>query len=550
MQAGRARPDRPRGREPLSVPRDRRARRAVRRDHREHRHRRAGDDPLGGEEPRARRGGRRPRRLRARCSPRSTTAGEVSAPRCVSSWRARRSRTPPPTTAPSRRTWGGSERPTRAPADFPETLHVGGALARALRYGENPHQKAAFYALDGAPGGPSLARAEVLQGKELSYNNLLDLDAALRLVRRVRGAGGGDHQAQQPVRRGDLRRGRGRRLPARARDRSGVGVRRHRRREPPRRRRAGPRADRDLPRVRDRAGFAPEALPILAAKKNLRLLVCDIAPERRGRRSSCAASRAASWCRRAIATPPRRPPRKVVTKRAPTADELRDLDFAWRVCKHVKSNAIVFAAAGARWASAPGQMSRVDSVRIAVSQGAGAAGRVGASRRTRSSRSATASTRRPRRARRPSSSRAARCATPSRSPPPTSTASRWSSPASATSGTSRHAGLPRRLGAGASTRSPGSSGRARCARRSIAAPGQPRASRARRRSRCIPVAADAIAELVAAAVARARRSGRVRARGAARGRAGRRDARRPGCRSSARRAPPPRSRARRRSRSG
>ncbi len=52
--------------------------------------------------------------------------------------------------------------------------------ARALRYGENPHQKAAFYALDGA-AGPSLARAEVLQGKELSYNNLLDLDAALGL---------------------------------------------------------------------------------------------------------------------------------------------------------------------------------------------------------------------------------------------------------------------------------------------------------------------------------------------------------------------------------
>ena len=66
-------------------------------------------------------------------------------------------------------------------ADFPDSLHVSGTLARALRYGENPHQKAAFYALAGAPGGPSLAKAEVLQGKELSYNNLLDLDAALRL---------------------------------------------------------------------------------------------------------------------------------------------------------------------------------------------------------------------------------------------------------------------------------------------------------------------------------------------------------------------------------
>ena len=71
--------------------------------------------------------------------------------------------------------------PDAPPADFPETLHVSGSLARALRYGENPHQKAAFYALDGAATGPSLARARVLQGKELSYNNLVDLDAALRI---------------------------------------------------------------------------------------------------------------------------------------------------------------------------------------------------------------------------------------------------------------------------------------------------------------------------------------------------------------------------------
>ena len=71
--------------------------------------------------------------------------------------------------------------PDAPPADFPESFHLGGTLARALRYGENPHQKAAFYALDGAPSGPSLARARVLQGKELSYNNLLDLDAALRI---------------------------------------------------------------------------------------------------------------------------------------------------------------------------------------------------------------------------------------------------------------------------------------------------------------------------------------------------------------------------------
>src|SRR6185503_5887452 len=66
-------------------------------------------------------------------------------------------------------------------ADFPDSLQLSASLSRALRYGENPHQKAAFYGAVGAARGPSLARADVLQGKELSYNNLLDLDAALRL---------------------------------------------------------------------------------------------------------------------------------------------------------------------------------------------------------------------------------------------------------------------------------------------------------------------------------------------------------------------------------
>src|SRR6185503_14487411 len=70
--------------------------------------------------------------------------------------------------------------PQAAPGDFARSAHWTGTLARSLRYGENPHQKAAFYAVDGG-AGLSLPAAEVLQGKELSYNNLLDLDAAMRL---------------------------------------------------------------------------------------------------------------------------------------------------------------------------------------------------------------------------------------------------------------------------------------------------------------------------------------------------------------------------------
>ena len=88
-----------------------------------------------------------------------------------------------------------------------------------------------------------------------------------------------------------------------------------------------------------------------------------------------------------------------MTKRAADApQELRDLDFAWRVAKHVKSNAIVFAGGGRTLGIGAGQMSRVDSVRIAVSQGARRRWRARCWPRTRSSRSATASTRRPRRA--------------------------------------------------------------------------------------------------------------------------------------------------------
>ena len=128
MQAGTASsPDRSRGREPLPVPRDRRARRRPFDEvDREHRHRRAVDDPLGGQEPRARRGGRRSRRLRGVLAE-LDAAGEVSGARRASGWRARRSPTPPPTTARSPSHLGASSRrPRRRRADFPETLQLGG----------------------------------------------------------------------------------------------------------------------------------------------------------------------------------------------------------------------------------------------------------------------------------------------------------------------------------------------------------------------------------------------------------------------------------------
>jgi phosphoribosylaminoimidazolecarboxamide formyltransferase/IMP cyclohydrolase len=254
-------------------------------------------------------------------------------------------------------------------ADFPATLHLSGRLERALRYGENPHQKAAFYVEDGA-AGPSLARAQVLQGKELSYNNLLDLDAAMRIAaefappavaiikhsnpcgvaisevsiadayRRARetdpvSAFGGIVAVNRPI-DGEL----GREL-----------------------------AETFLECVIAPA-YAPEALTALAAKKNLRLLAYDF--------PGASADAAGALDIRTVAggflvqtrdtTTSAASAGRVASKRAPTAAELIDLDFAWRVAKHVKSNAIVFAGGGRTLGVGAGQMSRVDSVRIAISK--------------------------------------------------------------------------------------------------------------------------------------------------------------------------------------
>jgi phosphoribosylaminoimidazolecarboxamide formyltransferase/IMP cyclohydrolase len=251
-------------------------------------------------------------------------------------------------------------------ADFPESLHVSGTLARALRYGENPHQKAAFYALSGGPGGPSLARAEVLQGKELSYNNLLDLDAALRLCAEFAAPAAAIIKHNNPC--GVATAATLVEAYRRARETDPVSayggivaVNRP--------------VDGELARELSETflecviapSYEPEALSALAAKKNLRLLAGAVAPEAAGAveiRSVAGGFLVQDRDRATAAAADA----KVVSKRAPTPDEIADLDFAWRVCKHVKSNAIVFAAGGRTLGIGAGQMSRVDSVRIAVSK--------------------------------------------------------------------------------------------------------------------------------------------------------------------------------------
>jgi phosphoribosylaminoimidazolecarboxamide formyltransferase / IMP cyclohydrolase len=249
-------------------------------------------------------------------------------------------------------------------AEFPAVLSGQWQLARPLRYGENPHQKAAFYGdvRAQAGGGPSLARADVLQGKELSYNNLLDLDAALGLclefdaptaviVKHTNPCGvasddAGVAAAYKAARETDPTSAFGG-IVAVNREVDGA--------------LAAQLAETFLECVIAPA-FTEEARTALAGKKNLRLVaVGDVVRATGG------------WALRSIAggllvqtaDVELRGEVKVVTRRQPTAAELAGLDFAWRVGKHVKSNAIVFCTGTRTAAIGAGQMSRVDSVKIA-----------------------------------------------------------------------------------------------------------------------------------------------------------------------------------------
>ncbi len=262
-------------------------------------------------------------------------------------------------------------------ADFPQTIHLSARLERALRYGENPHQKAAFYVQDDAIG-PSLARAEVLQGKELSFNNLLDLDAAMRIVSEFTPATVAIIKHNNPC---------GVAISAI----SVVDAYRRARETDPVSAFGGIVAvnrpiDAELGRELSDTflecviapAYAPEARAALAAKKNLRLLAYDFARDGALGGGATGANPMAMLDVRSVAggfllqtrdmTTSAAAAGRVASKRAPTAAELVDLDFAWRVAKHVKSNAIVFAGGGRTLGIGAGQMSRVDSVRLAISK--------------------------------------------------------------------------------------------------------------------------------------------------------------------------------------
>jgi len=250
--------------------------------------------------------------------------------------------------------------------EFPVTFTAQWLRRQSLRYGENPHQTAAFYADLSLPPEPTLGGARQLQGKELSYNNIVDIDAALQLVMEFSGPAAAIVKHTNP---------------------SGVGISKRRLVDAFKKARecdpvsayggvigfnrpVGSETAREVAATFFEAVIAPSfdkaARKILSAKANLRVL--ETGGEFR-------------WCAEAghemkkvsggllLQSRDRHvlnaQDLKVVTKRAPTADELEALQFAWKVCKHVKSNAIVYALKDRTVGVGAGQMSRVDSARIA-----------------------------------------------------------------------------------------------------------------------------------------------------------------------------------------
>jgi phosphoribosylaminoimidazolecarboxamide formyltransferase/IMP cyclohydrolase len=264
--------------------------------------------------------------------------------------------------------WAGTSEETgdapNAAAKLPERLHLNFRKLADLRYGENPHQQAALYE-DPSAGGRGLARARQIQGKELSYNNLVDLEAALRLVGEFDEPATAIIKHTNPCGVATAERLRDSYVQALAVDPvsafgSVIAFNRP----------VDAATAEEVAKLFVEAVVAPQfepaALEKLAAKKNLRVMEMPAAGDEYGlqlksigggllvQTPDTLTSGVEAW--------------KCVTERQPGKLELKALAFAWRVAKHVKSNAIVFARENVAVGVGAGQMSRVDSVRLAVSK--------------------------------------------------------------------------------------------------------------------------------------------------------------------------------------
>jgi len=254
---------------------------------------------------------------------------------------------------------------------MPERMIVAGRRRQALRYGENPHQQAALYVTDTRPG---VAQATQVQGRELSYNNINDTDAAFECVAEFAQPAVVIVKHANPCGvavAGDLASAWALALRCDPISAFGGIVAVNRTLD-------GPAAE-AMAEIFTEVIVAPYATPaareVLARKKTLRLLLTGAMPDPAapgiGLRGIAGGLLVQSRdCGRIT-----RADLVVATRRAPTEAEIADLLFAFTVCKHVKSNAIVYAKDGATVGIGAGQMSRVDSARIAgwKSQAAAAA---------------------------------------------------------------------------------------------------------------------------------------------------------------------------------
>jgi phosphoribosylaminoimidazolecarboxamide formyltransferase / IMP cyclohydrolase len=274
----------------------------------------------------------------------------------------------------------------RSNAAAPALLTLGLRKVRDLRYGENPHQAAAWYAEDPPTG---LGAAAVLQGKEPSYTNLLDLDAAARIVLEFDEPAAAVIKHTNPC--GAAVGARAAEAYVRARDADAlaafggiVGLNRS----------IDAETATAIVSTFIEAVIAPavddEARAILASKPNMRVVIAGgsaktgaagDAPQRFSAagielRSILGAVLVQSRDRvsEAAGPWPGSAELKVVTKRQPTADEWQALRFAWRICAHVKSNTVIFTARDRTLAIGAGQMSRVDAVKVATMKAAAAGG--------------------------------------------------------------------------------------------------------------------------------------------------------------------------------
>jgi phosphoribosylaminoimidazolecarboxamide formyltransferase/IMP cyclohydrolase len=241
--------------------------------------------------------------------------------------------------------------------DFPSVFTVQYTHGRALRYGENPHQKAAVYGTGGIAG------TEPVQGKQMSYNNYLDVNAGVGLVGEFEepaavimkhnnpcGVATGAEIFDAYITARDVD-------PVSAYG-SVVSVNRV--------------ADEKLAReisntfveVIVAPAYSPDALDIMKKKENMRVLVL---PEKSGSDEIRTIDGGVLVQR----TPPYQEHWEVITDRDPTPDEMKALQLAWKVCKHTKSNTIIFADKKRTLGIGAGQMSRVDSAKIAIEKACG-----------------------------------------------------------------------------------------------------------------------------------------------------------------------------------